>query len=95
MDTSEVLAWRRATIEDKLDEEVAAMESALALEREKVKVLREAVEFYEDKDNWDDDQFSPTIWDNGKIDMGDRAREALAKIEALERNHAIPRGKEK
>lgn len=39
-----------------------------------------ALEFYSDKDNWDDDQFIPTVWDNGNIDMGRRARECLASL---------------
>lgn len=38
--------------------------------------LREALEFYANKENWDDD-FTPTIWDDGNVDLGSRARKAL------------------
>lgn len=40
----------------------------------------DALEFYADKENWDDDKFNPTIWDNGKIDLGDCARTCLESI---------------
>lgn len=37
------------------------------------------VEFYADKENWDDDSFTPTCWDDGQIDLGERARAYLEK----------------
>lgn len=37
----------------------------------------EALEFYADKTNWDDDYMIPTIWDDGNIDLGKRACKAL------------------
>lgn len=40
----------------------------------------EMAEFYADKENWDDEEFIPTIWDNGKIDLGDKAREFLSEF---------------
>jgi len=39
--------------------------------------MRKALEFYADKENWDTENVSPTIWDNGDIDLGKRARQAL------------------
>jgi hypothetical protein len=42
-----------------------------------LKAQREALEFYADRDNWDTDDFSPTIWDDGAIDLGKRAQDAL------------------
>lgn len=44
--------------------------------------LRETLEFYADKENWDDD-FTPTIWDDGSVDLGKRANQALKADEAL------------
>lgn len=44
----------------------------------KIAELVRALEFYADKDNWDDD-FTPTVWDDGQVDLGDRARAALEK----------------
>lgn len=42
-----------------------------------VRVLVEALEFYADRDNWDDDAYCPTIWDDGNIDLGRKAIKAL------------------
>jgi hypothetical protein len=39
--------------------------------------LRKALEFYADLDNWDTENMSPTIWDNGNIDLGKTAKAAL------------------
>lgn len=39
-----------------------------------------ALEFYADRDNWDED-FTPTVWDDGNVDLGNRARAALEDIE--------------
>lgn len=52
-----------------------------ASERERILAeVMQTLEFYADKDNWDDDKFTPTIWDNGNIDLGNRARALLAKL---------------
>lgn len=41
----------------------------------------EMAEFYADKDNWDDnDTFTPTIWNNGSVDLGQKAEEFLASL---------------
>lgn len=37
-------------------------------------------EFYADKENWDYEEVIPTIWDNGKIDLGDKALEFLSEF---------------
>ena len=50
------------------------------LERENEK-FRIGLGFYADEENWDDDKFSPTVWENGSIDMGNIAREALKRGE--------------
>ncbi len=41
---------------------------------------RGTLAFYADKENWDDD-FTPTVWDDGKVDLGNKAREALRSID--------------
>lgn len=46
-------------------------------------IADEAIGFYADKDNWDDDQFTPTVWDDGKVDMGDKSREAQKQIKEI------------
>ncbi len=54
-----------------------------------IRVIREqraALEFYADKkhwDHWDIENMSPTIWDDGNIDLGNRARRALAETDEL------------
>ena len=48
--------------------------------KEKLALARECLEFYADKDNWDMEEMSPTIWDDGDIDCGKRARAALEKL---------------
>lgn len=48
-----------------------------------LQLLEKAVKmanFYADKENWDDEEFIPTIWDNDKIDLGDKAREFLSEF---------------
>lgn len=42
--------------------------------------LEEALLFYADKENWDTDHYSPTIWDNGSIDLGKKARKVLEEL---------------
>lgn len=42
-----------------------------------VQKLRAALEFYADKENWDAENVSPTVWEDGDIDLGARARAAL------------------
>lgn len=36
-----------------------------------------SLEFYANRDNWDDDLYCPTIWDDGGIDLGRQAQKAL------------------
>ena len=43
----------------------------------------EVVSFYGDKENWDMEDMSPTIWDDGQIDCGKRAREFLKEMGEL------------
>lgn len=43
--------------------------------------MKEALEFYQDQDRWDTENISPTIWNDGNIDLGDTAKACLAKIE--------------
>ncbi len=63
-----------------IPEDVALIcEDALSLLSD-LETACEALEFYEDKDNWDLEDASPTIWDDGQIDCGNRAIEALEKI---------------
>jgi len=38
----------------------------------------EVIEYYGNKENWDD-HVTPTIWDDGSVDLGNRARAFLAK----------------
>lgn len=44
--------------------------------KRKLKKYRDALKLYANKHNWDDDPF-PTLWDNGDLDVGKRARKAL------------------
>lgn len=46
---------------------------------EQVGELVEALRFYANKENWDMDDFTPTVWDNGSIDLGETARKALTR----------------
>lgn len=68
---------------DKDQTEINRLRNVLAKSRieqqEEIDRLREALEFYANKDNWDDDQFTPTVWDDGAVDLGKRARKALGK----------------
>jgi hypothetical protein len=41
--------------------------------------LREALEFYANLENWDTNYTTPTIWDDGDVDLGRRARQALGQ----------------
>ncbi|MBC7737353.1 MAG: hypothetical protein H7245_09090 [Candidatus Saccharibacteria bacterium] len=50
------------------------------IDYESFKIVCEALKFYADKDNWDDDPFCPTVWNDGQLDMGKIAREALEKV---------------
>lgn len=52
--------------------------------------LVEALEFYADIENWDDDKFNPTVWDDGNIDMGKKAMIALAEIYKLRNDDFYP-----
>jgi hypothetical protein len=68
-------------IKNEKEIEIEELKTKLAQVNEINDKYREALEFYEDIENWDDDRFSPTIWDDGNIDMGRRARNALGKGE--------------
>lgn len=49
----------------------------------KLNIAREALEFYADKDNWDEENGlgqTPSCWDGGAVDLGDRARKALEEL---------------
>ncbi len=59
--------------------DIRSVERAAVAEA-KLRVAGEALGFYADKDNWDTDQFSPTIWDDGAIDLGKRAKKALEEL---------------
>lgn len=50
---------------------------------EREALMEEALEFYADRENWDDDQFTPSIWDDGDVDMGRRSISALAKVREM------------
>lgn len=42
--------------------------------------LEDALKFYADKDNWDEENAlgqTPSCWDDGHVDLGNRARQAL------------------
>ena len=43
----------------------------------------EALDFYADKENWDTENMSPTVWDDGNIDLGRRAFKALTALAEL------------
>lgn len=52
------------------------MKIGIYMERERSEKLVAALEFYADRDNWDDD-ITPTVWDNGNVDMGRKAKLAI------------------
>lgn len=45
----------------------------------RVEKFETALKFYADRENWDDNKFCPTIWNDGNPDVGKAAREALAE----------------
>lgn len=55
------------------------IEQESILAKRQLEIYEKALAFYADQENWDDDQFNPTIWLDGNIDMGACARDALAK----------------
>lgn len=48
--------------------------------KQKLAIAKEALGFYADNDNWDLDHMTPTCWDDGAVDCGNRAKEALEKL---------------
>jgi hypothetical protein len=36
--------------------------------------------FYADEENWGGEPFNPTLWDDGQIDLGERARKYISKL---------------
>lgn len=52
-------------------------DAAFSFQEDKIKKLRTALEFYANRENWDDDKFCPTVWNDGNIDIGKVARQAL------------------
>ena len=61
---------------------IAAARNEMKFLLSTIRKMRGALEFYTDKNNWDDD-FTPTIWDDGRVDLGDRAKKCLEEIEEL------------
>lgn len=53
---------------------------------EAIEVLKAALYFYEDKDNWDEENplgQTPSCWDDGAVDLGNRAKEALIRADKI------------
>ena len=51
-----------------------------------IRVQNEALEFYANKDNWDEENSlgqTPSCWDSGSVDLGLRAMSALYRVNQL------------
>lgn len=68
------------TSHNAIAEQSLGWERRCKLLEDNLKEAVSALEFYEDRENWDDDAFNPTCWVDGNIDLGQTARAALEKI---------------
>lgn len=55
-----------------------------AAKNAEIEKFRKALEFYADKENWDLHEMTPTIWDDGAVDCGNRARIALDIVDEID-----------